>query len=95
MMQQITTTEGRYLEGVKGFQGRHRTAHEKLLARGERRTEIPQNEYGVNGAQTLYIANQSPIEFWVGGRQGIRATDALDENFAGLHEPNARLLESV
>ncbi|KAI0811054.1 hypothetical protein BC629DRAFT_1589789 [Irpex lacteus] len=58
-------------------------------------TEIPQNEYRANGAQTLYIANQSPIEFWVGGRKGIRATDALDENFAGLHEPNARLLESV
>ncbi|KAI0085405.1 hypothetical protein BDY19DRAFT_445710 [Irpex rosettiformis] len=57
--------------------------------------EIPQEEYRANGAQTLYIASQAAIEFWVNGHKGIRVTDALDENYVGLDDPNARLLESV
>ena len=57
--------------------------------------EIQQGEYRANGTQILYIDSQAPIEFWVGGRQGIRLTDALDENYTGLYDPDARPLENV
>lgn len=35
------------------------------------------------------------MDFWVAGQKGIRIVDALNENFNGLHEAGARLLDSL
>jgi len=58
------------------------------------RYQLTQEEYRANLAQ-MYIAPLPPIEFWVGGRKGIKVVDALVEQFDGLHDPDARLLDNV
>jgi hypothetical protein len=60
-----------------------------------RRILIPQREYTAHAHDAMFIASQSPIEFWVDGRKGIRITDAFNDNFQYLQDASATPLENV
>ncbi|KAI0340705.1 hypothetical protein BDW22DRAFT_1360146 [Trametopsis cervina] len=56
---------------------------------------IQQDEYRANAASSIYVSGLPSVQFLVNGGMGIRVVDALAQDYRGLDDPDAKLLEGM